>query len=293
MNRTRLMKFFFWIFLLFLISSCGKESEKKTPQKREGLPTTPNIDTEVPTEDLPPPPIEEERIDELTFYRDSTYLAKFNTLNSQINGNVPGSATLHFKEEKIYAYVRIFAGFPNAWHQQKIYDGSRCPTLEDDLNGDGFLDINEVEKITGNVLIPLDANISSQKAGKNIYPVGDESGNYFYERITKFESFLRDLKSEDSTKEDNIIKLGLEESLIIESRPVVIFGVGPEVSLPETVSSYGQHKPFQTFPIVCGILQKVHSFPGEVDTGEIPGPIEEIETSDEIEVDDQNEEIFN
>jgi hypothetical protein len=205
-----------------------------------------------------------------------TYLATFSTLNSQINGNVPGSTTLLFKDTRVYVYVRLFAGSPKAWHQQKIYSGSKCPTEKDDTNKDGFIDINEAEAVVGKILIPLDANISSQKSGRNFFPIGDLSGSYSYERITNLNWLIEDLKAEDWDPEDNIIKIGANEPVILKGRPVMVFGVNQDVALPETITSQSKYKPYQTFPVTCGILEEVKDYPGVPDDGVIPGPVADV-----------------
>jgi len=94
------------------------------------------------------------------------YQARFTTLNSHINGTIPGSANLYRIKNRLFAYVRLFGGGVNAWHMQNIYIGKKCPTLSDDLNQDGFIDIIEAEKVLGKIIIPLDNNIKTQKAGE-------------------------------------------------------------------------------------------------------------------------------
>lgn len=204
------------------------------------------------------------------------YLATFTTLNPQVNGTIPGSASMVRKDDKIYAYIRLFAGGPKAWHKQNIYTG-RCPTAGDDTNGDGFVDINEAEAVLGNILVPLDSDISSQRAGRNFFPLGDLSGSYFYERITNFERFFRDLRSADTEPNDNIVKLGAEEGLSFEGKPVLIQGTVDTIVYPETVGTKGRYRPFQTLPIVCGVFQKVTTTPGTPDDGQIPGPVAPVE----------------
>lgn len=225
------------------------------------------------------PTIEEAQVDGMSV--DVHYLAPFTTLNSQVNGTIPGSATLQRKDDKIFAYIRLFAGGPKVWHPQNVYTGGRCPTLADDTNGDGFIDINEAEAVLGNILIPLDADISSQRAGRNFFPLGDLSGSYFYERITSFNRFLSDLQSADTTPEDNIVKLGANEGLVIEGRVVLIQGVANTVILPETVGSKARYRAFQTLPIACGVFSKVTAMPGAPDNGQIPGPVAPVEDGQE------------
>lgn len=244
--------------LLTLLASCGdsgsngnSRSNESTEEREEIIPTDgSNID--------------------------GLYRATFTTLNSHVNGTIPGSATFLRKENKFYAYVRLFAGGPKAWHPQAVYTGGRCPTMDDDENRDGFIDIVEAEKVLGSIIIPLDANISSQSGGKNFYPLADASGSYHYERITNFQSFLNDLQREDNDLEDNVTKLGPDRGLKIEGKTVLIQGISDTITLPETVASVGRRRSFQTLPIVCGVFKKITTTPGTPDDGVIPGPVAEV-----------------
>lgn len=204
------------------------------------------------------------------------YKAKFITLNSNVNGTIPGSATFFRKEDRWFAYLRLFAGMPKAWHMQNVYEGSRCPTANDDLNLDGFIDIIEAQTVLGKILIPLDADISSQNSGRNFYPLADLSGSYHYERVTSFKRFFNDLKGEDKNPEDQIMKLAPDEGLKLVGRAVMIQGVTEDVELPETVQTLERRRSFQTLPIACGIYEKVEALPGDPYVDEIPGPVADV-----------------
>ncbi len=207
------------------------------------------------------------------------YQAKFVTMNPHVNGTIPGSANFVRKEndDRLYVYVRLFAGGVKAWHMQHVYTGSRCPTLNDDTNLDGFIDIQEAEAVLGKILIPLDSDVSTQSSGRRFFPLADLSGYYHYERITNFNRFLRDLQSEDKEPEDDTVKLGPGEGLRLMGKAVLIQGVAETVDLPETVATKGRHRSFQTLPIACGVFQKVESEPGDpYVTDQIPGPIADV-----------------
>jgi hypothetical protein len=208
---------------------------------------------------------------------DGTYLAKFETLNPHVNGTIPGSLTLFRKGDRLMTYVRLFAGGPKVWHQQGIYMGKRCPTMADDTNGDGFIDIDEGMKVFGKMIIPLDANLNSQAAGRNFYPLADLSGYYHYERIASFKRMFSDLYEIDRDPDDHIVKLAEAEPFTFEGRVVVVQGVAETTALPETIAIQGRRRPFQTLPITCGIIKKVTEEPGTLDTGAIPGPVAPVE----------------
>lgn len=208
---------------------------------------------------------------------DGHYQAKFITLNGHVNGTVPGTANFLRKEDKLYAYVRLFAGYPKAWHQQFVYTGSRCPTMNDDTNLDGFIDIAEAEAVVGKILIPMDSDISTQSSGARFYPLADLSGYYAYERITSFSRFLRDLQSPDANEKDDVVKLAPGEGLRIQGKVFMVLGVAETVMLPETVATKERRRPFQTLPVACGVFAKVAIQPGTPYVEGDIGPVASIE----------------
>ena len=244
---------------LSLAVSCGKDSGSGSSGNSSGT-----------RQAQEPAPVDGSNID-------GHYQAKFITMNPHVNGTIPGSANFQRKEDKLYVYVRLFAGGVKAWHMQHVYTGGRCPTMKDDSNGDGFLDIQEAEKVLGKILIPLDSNISSQSAGRRFFPLADLSGYYHYERITSFRRFLQDLQDEDRDPEDDLVKLAAGEGLRIAGKTVLIQGVVETVDLPETVASKGRHAAFQTLPVACGVFRKVDKEPGTPYVMDrIPGPIADV-----------------
>ena len=245
------------LFLLGMISSCGKSNSSA------GMPV-----------------VKEKALPLNGSNVNGLYMAKFFTINPGANGNLPGSATIQRQGDQVFAYVRLFGGGPGAWHQQGIYEGKRCPNAGDDLNGDGFIDMEEGEKVWGRMLIPLDSNLNSQSAGKNVYPIGDATGTYFYERTASFNSLFSDLKSEDRNLTDGFHKLASHEGLAIEGRVVVIQGSADTVAFPPTFAVQGNHSAAKSAPIACGVFAKVTKVPGQMEDGSIPGPVENPEGDD-------------
>lgn len=255
------LKIFTSIAALSLAFSCGQNSENG-----------PSTSTPGPQRQLEEAPVDGSNIK-------GHYQATFITLNPHVNGTIPGSANFFRKEgeDRLYVYVRLFAGGVKAWHMQHVYTGGRCPTQNDDTNLDGFIDINEAEAVLGKILIPLDSNISSQEAGRRFFPLADASGYYHYERITSFARFLRDLQAEDKNPEDDLVKLAPNEGLRIAGKTVLIQGVVDTLDLPETVGTKGRFRATQTLPIVCGVFEPVTSAPGvPYVQDEIPGPIADV-----------------
>jgi len=158
--------------------------------------------------------------------------------------------------------VRLNNSGKNIIHAQSIRTGSRCPSLIDDKNEDDIIDAIEGEAVYGKVFIPLDGDISTQSSHDGEFPAADTYGNYIYAKVTSFSTFMVDLRDESGNQE--YIKLKSQEPLSIESRVVVIHGMSEETDLPATVRTMGPMTIHQSIPIVCGVIQKVLSVPGEI-----------------------------
>lgn len=262
------------LLFILLIFGCGKESGNNKDSHSTNSRNS-ELQEEVEKKE------EKEEEQKITYPSDGSniegkYIARFTTLNPQVNGTLPGSVTFYREKDRVMVFLRLFAGYPKAWHPQRIYEGSRCPTLSDDTNGDGYIDILEAQKVLGKVLIPLDADISSQRSGRNFYPLGDLSGSYYYERMTSFSRLFRDLKDIKNAS-DEYKKLEEDEGTSIEGRAVLVQGVDKDIAFPETVGSLERYRPYQTLPIACGIFVSDNKTPGVTDNGEIPGPVADVE----------------
>jgi len=251
--KTLAIQTFSSLMITCLLISCGAESEKEKGLSSQGK----------ERENLAP---DGSNIDGL-------YKATFTTLNPHVNGTIPGGVTIQRKGDRLFAYVRLFAGGPKVWHQQNIYMGERCPTLNDDLNKDGFIDILEAKQVLGPIIVPLDADVSSQSSGRRFFPVSDLSGSYSYERVTSFSRFFNDLQNEDRDIEDDVTKIGPNAGFSFSGKVVMIQGVAETVPLPESVATFGKNKAFKTLPIVCGIISSTDGSAGVAMTEGIPGPV--------------------
>lgn len=237
------------ILLLFLVTACGKSnSNAGLPiQKEQAIPV--NLTSAA-----------------------GLYMARFQTLNPLVNGSIPGSATVKREADKFYAYVKIYGSAPHTWHQQNVYEGRRCPTMSDDKNGDGYIDIEEARLVLGNVVIPLDSNINTHALGRNVYPVSDATGTYFYERVSSVRKMTKDLINDNKSSSDTI-RIDPAKGFDIEGRAVVIQGTASDVYYPATVNSNEGRPAFQTMPIACGVFSKITSIPSDIEEEENPqGP---------------------
>ncbi len=224
---------------------------------------------------------EAQRQEEETDGMQGGYTATFSTMNPQVNGTIPGSVTMLRREDRLYAFVRLFAGGVSAWHMQYIYTGTRCPGPQDDTNGDSFIDINEAEAVMGKILIPLDSDVGTQMSGRSFFPLADPSGSYGYERVTSYNRFINDLRAVDRDPNDNMVKLAPDEKLNLSGRAVMIYGIAQTVELPDSVGTQGRRRPFQTLPIACGVFARTDgAMGGATGTGDtIPGPVAPVDES--------------
>lgn len=190
-------------------------------------------------------------------YAEEIYLAQFKTLNMQVNGTIGGSMSVYKKDDQIMAFSRLFAGAPEMWHMQNIYTGNRCPDQNDDLNLDGYIDINEAATVVKNIIVPLDGDINTQLSGLNLFPLADIYGTYFYEKEGRYSTLLKDLKAPDPDLTDNLVKLGRNDRLNFEGKVVLIQGASKDYVYPETVTSYGEVPVFKSLPIACGVIRKI------------------------------------
>lgn len=200
------------------------------------------------------------------------YVADFVTLNPHVNGDIPGSAVILREENTLKMFVRFSLGSPSAAHFQNIHMGNRCPNISDDTNGDGFIDIQEAMAVVGNVIVPLDSDISSQRSQNRFWPKAFENGSYTWNETTSFKHFWSDLKGKDWDEKDNIVKLSEDQGLAITGKVVMIQGFSAERAdeLPETVASAKRYPSYVTLPVACGIYMPQNEIAGEEYVDQIP-----------------------
>lgn len=180
--------------------------------------------------------------------KEGEYVAYLRTINSSVNGYIPyGRAELSLKEDELKV-VTYLDDDQRVMHMQRIHTGRRCPTLEDDLNNDGFIDIIEAEQALGEVILPLDNDLSSRQAGEDKYPIGS---NFTYTRSASWSGIIEDLKQ--PYKEGYfVLKDG---HLNLQNRVILIHGTAFSGLVPTTLATTEGMEPHLSVPIACGIIQ--------------------------------------
>ncbi len=196
---------------LLLLSACGKESGSQNTAGSE---------------------VREEQVELVGEYK--AILRPFNT---QVNGFIPtGAAEFSVRdgELKVITYLDDDA---SVHHRQSLHAGSSCPTDAQDSNNDGLVDSVEALSIVGEVLIPLDGDLSSRVAGKDVWPRGK---SFTYSKSTPLQNVLNDFAG---------------SPLNLEGKVVMIHGTS-EGSVPETVQTLEGLPRHLSLPIACGIIRR-------------------------------------
>src|SRR5690606_26165317 len=87
------------------------------------------------------------------------------TLTSLNGSTAAGTATFILDGDVLTANVSVTGADTGTVIRQFVMTGGACPTIAADTNADTFIDGLEALAVTGNVLVPLDADLSSQAGG--------------------------------------------------------------------------------------------------------------------------------
>lgn len=168
-----------------------------------------------------------------------SYRTTFSGLNSDLPADISGHALIKFQDNQMITEVEMEGVAPETLHAQNIRSGSRCPTMADDTNNDGFIDAIEGEAVYGTIHKALTE-----------YPSANAAGAYFYSETVDVEA---------------------EENL--NGKVIVIEGVSSDAELPETVVGSGESSAQMSLPIACGVL----AMEGDTPTDEPGQPQDPIE----------------
>lgn len=173
---------------------------------------------------------DEERQEETNQETEGYYETGLVPLNTGVAGSTAGTFNIRIRGDEVRVRGNV-QNSPRVFHRQFIHEGSSCPGPGADTNRDGVLDFNESLRITGDALIPLDQNLSTQRAGY-IFPVPRAYGNYSYFETTSLVRMMADLRADDPNPEDILTKLSPGEDLNLPSRTIVLYGVKGNSNLP-------------------------------------------------------------
>jgi hypothetical protein len=159
-------------------------------------------------------------------------------LNNELNGWIPNGVadiSITSKEFKINSWLDDSA---DVTHRQFVTMVSKCPTTNNDSNGDGFIDFKEAIQSTKKILFPLDSDLSVYSEENPQYP----KGNFYYEQKIDI----------------NKIQLKKNMELQLNGKALIVLGTSISKALPHSVSSFENASPQLSIPIACGIIEKIN-----------------------------------
>jgi len=148
--------------------------------------------------------------------------AQYRVVFGGLNGKASfGTASLEFEESSKLIINFSMINFPGqVIHSQTLHIGEKCPSIDDDLNKDGFVDYEEGLKVFGELTFAFD----------------DQHGSSY-------------------TYSDEFETSDMPSNLVLQGKALVVYGTqGP---LPATVTSKEGEDAAASLPVACGIIQKV------------------------------------
>jgi hypothetical protein len=187
------------------------------------------------------------------------YRAVLAPINASATNKTTATVEIKIVGDEVIVESNITGAPSGVKHLQNITTSSACPPASADINADTFVDVAEALPHTGQILLPLDSDLSEQMDGLSYGPIANLSGNYVYRRSTTLTKLLADLQAPDPDSADLIAKLPAGENLNLSGRVIIVHGVATSTVLPDTVSTTGDHSQAESLPIACGVIQRISS----------------------------------
>jgi hypothetical protein len=183
---------------------------------------------------------------------DGTYFATVRTINNSLSGYLP-TGQAQVKIEKGFFNVRTaLEDSADVIHYQAIYSASTCPTEADDLNADGYVDVDEMTAKTGTVLVPVDSDLSDQTNG--VYLKGK---SIRYSKTIAVNTLMNSLMGDDTNSADYVTKLAPGQVFGVENKVIVFHGVSASKNLPASIATLPGQSAQASMPIACGVLRRL------------------------------------
>ncbi len=201
-----------------LLISCGKD--EKSSKSNSGVIRTPALEEQA---------------------AEGSYRAILRPFNNHLSGFLPtGVAEIKISGDSVQVKT-LLDDDARVVHIQSIHQGTACPSILNDTNQDGLIDIAEAQVVSGKVFISLDGNINSEEEGAGLYPFG---GDFTYIENASLSKFESDVKARTG------------QGLNLSGRVVLIHGVNGATQLPDSVATIGTLNRQASIPIACGILKR-------------------------------------
>ncbi|GFZ27505.1 hypothetical protein [Lactobacillus corticis] len=182
------------------------------------------------------------------------YRAEIKPLNAdKIGTRAHGTAEFELTATTLKIVVEMFDTPASMQHWEHFHgfpDGreAEVPTMVQDVNGDGFIDLEETFPVSGTTMVPFDDQPDAMNIPNDTYPVSDQAGHYKYEKEVPLANLQAQFEKTFKTSD-----------LALDKRVVYVHGVSPEMPMPASVGGNLNEKYtcHTTLPIACGKIVKV------------------------------------
>jgi hypothetical protein len=169
----------------------------------------------------------------------AVFTASLQTVNGAAVGISPvtGTATMTVVDGQLTVQVGAVNMVVGVTHPQHLHRKSACPTMADDTNGDGFVDVVEALGTAGGVIVPLDPDLPYLAEQTN-FPAPDAAGTLSFSATTTIDE----------------LETAINKDLAFDVRTVMLHGVDPGFPFPSTVQGIDGVPPHRNIPLACGRL---------------------------------------
>lgn len=187
----------------------------------------------------------------------ATYVARLQPMNTGVTHTATtGDARFVVDGDKLTITIDVHGAPPDTGHWQHFHgfttgQAATCPSMADDANHDGIVDLIETGKTSGTTMVPFIADPASMDVAHGTYPKANAAGTYHYQETVS-------LKALDAA----FAKAFPGQKLDLAKRVVFIHGVPDGTKLPSSVASLGPIPAQVTLPIACGRIERTRAAHG-------------------------------
>ena len=181
----------------------------------------------------------------------ATYAAQLRPMNTSVtHTSTTGHARFVVNGDKLTISIDVHGASPDTVHWQHFHgfttgQAATCPSMADDANHDGIVDLIEAGKTSGTTMVPFITHPVSMDVAHGTYPTANAKGTYHYQETVS-------LKALDAA----FAKAFPGQKLDLAKRVVLIHGVPASTKLPSSVASLGPIPAQVTLPIACGRIER-------------------------------------
>lgn len=176
------------------------------------------------------------------------YRATITSMNDTLTaGDVKGTVNISRVGDSLTFAAALSGLVPGKMYLMHLHGSSdsafdaQCASMEQDTNGDGFVDLIETHVVSGITMIPFHQDPVSLSIQDTTYPRASENGTITYANTVSYSAMVSAAKA----------KYGLEE-FDLDRMVVYVHGADSSDMVPETVQSLPDVPAAVTVPIGCG-----------------------------------------